>query len=254
MNELIDMKISGASSMPGGEYGRVSISGAGKVKGNVKCTALSCSGSTAVEGDAVCTGDVRISGSVKVAGDISCAGEMRVSGAFRCGGGVKAGVLNCSGAAAIGGTAEADEISASGSMNAHDLRCRGLTSSGGLRVEDGVEAESARLSGGISIPGLLNAETAEIYPAAGSRIGSVGGSRVRILSSGTGRLFGLLPRGTLVTIGSIEADTVELESTAADVVRGRSVRIGKGCRIGRVEYSEKLTAEPGTVGEAVRCE
>ena len=33
MNEHIDMKISGASSMPGGEYGRVSISGAGKVQG-----------------------------------------------------------------------------------------------------------------------------------------------------------------------------------------------------------------------------
>lgn len=42
MNEHIDMKISGASSMPGGEYGRVSISGAGKVQGASnarKCTA-----------------------------------------------------------------------------------------------------------------------------------------------------------------------------------------------------------------------
>ena len=37
MNEHIDMKISGSSSMPGGEYRRVSISGAGKVQGSLKC-------------------------------------------------------------------------------------------------------------------------------------------------------------------------------------------------------------------------
>ena len=36
MNEHIDMKISGSSTMPGGEYGSVSISGAGKVNGSLK--------------------------------------------------------------------------------------------------------------------------------------------------------------------------------------------------------------------------
>ena len=44
MNEHIDMKISGSSSMPGGEYGKVSISGAGKVQGSLKCEELHCSG------------------------------------------------------------------------------------------------------------------------------------------------------------------------------------------------------------------
>ena len=255
MNELIDMKISGASTMPGGEYGRVSISGAGKIKGSVKCTALSCSGSTSIEGNAMCSGSVHASGSAKIAGDVLCAGEMQASGAFRCEGGVQAGSLHCSGATVIIGAAEADEITAAGGTSARGLRCRILKASGGLRVEDGVEAESARLSGSITIPGLLNAERAEIYPSSGSHIGSIGGSDVRILDGGTGRLFGFLPRsGTLITVGTVEADTVELECTEADVVRGRSVRIGKGCRVGRVEYSEKLTAEPGTVGEAVRCE
>ena len=36
-----------------------------------------------------------------------------------------------------------------------------------------------------------------------------------------------------------------------DVVRGRRVRIGEGCSIGRVEYSESLDAWDGTVGESV---
>ena len=48
MNEHIDMKISGSSSMPGGEYRRVSISGAGKVQGSLKCEELHCSGAAKV--------------------------------------------------------------------------------------------------------------------------------------------------------------------------------------------------------------
>ena len=52
--------------------------------------------------------------------------------------------------------------------------------------------------------------------------------------------------------GDIEGDDVDLEYTQADVVRGRRVRIGEGCSIGRVEYSESLDAWDGTVGEAVQ--
>ena len=50
MNEHIDMKISGSSTMPGGEYGSVSISGAGKVNGSLKCEELHCSGAAKVQG------------------------------------------------------------------------------------------------------------------------------------------------------------------------------------------------------------
>lgn len=52
-------------------------------------------------------------------------------------------------------------------------------------------------------------------------------------------------------VGDIEGDDVDLEYTQADVVRGRRVRIGEGCSIGRVEYSESLDAWDGTVGESV---
>lgn len=45
MNEKMDMRISGSSTMPGGEYDRVSISGSGTVQGDLRCQSLSCSGS-----------------------------------------------------------------------------------------------------------------------------------------------------------------------------------------------------------------
>ena len=81
MNEHIDMKISGSSTMPGGEYGRVSISGAGKVQGSLKCEELHCSGASNVQGDVDCAGELCTSGAGKVAGSVRC-GSLTSSGSF----------------------------------------------------------------------------------------------------------------------------------------------------------------------------
>ena len=53
-------------------------------------------------------------------------------------------------------------------------------------------------------------------------------------------------------IGSIEGDNIELENVEAEIVRGKYVRIGHGCRIGTVEYGENLEAEPGTVRQSTQ--
>ena len=81
MNEHIDMKISGSSSMPGGEYRRVSISGAGRVNGSLKCEELHCSGASNVQGDVDCAGELCTSGAGKVAGSVRC-GSLTSSGSF----------------------------------------------------------------------------------------------------------------------------------------------------------------------------
>ena len=49
MNDIMDMKISGSSAMPGGEYRLVSISGSGKAQGSLRCESLRCSGSARVQ-------------------------------------------------------------------------------------------------------------------------------------------------------------------------------------------------------------
>ena len=81
MNEHIDMKISGSSTMPGGEYGSVSISGAGKVNGSLKCEELHCSGAAKVQGDVDCAGELHTSGAGKIAGSVRC-GSLSASGDF----------------------------------------------------------------------------------------------------------------------------------------------------------------------------
>ena len=51
---------------------------------------------------------------------------------------------------------------------------------------------------------------------------------------------------------TIEGDDIELENVEAEIVRGKYVRIGHGCRIGTVEYGENLEAEPGTVSRSTQ--
>ena len=110
------------------------------------------------------------------------------------------------------------------------------------------------MSGLYSIGGLLNAETVELTAAAGCSVGDIGGSKITVRREVPGllrRLFsGAATHSTKVH--TIEGDDIALEYVTADVVRGRRVQIGEGCRIGRVEYAETLEAADGTVSESVR--
>ena len=66
-----DLKISGSGSATGGRYRVTSISGSGKIVGDVNCEKFSISGSGKVEG-AVISNSFSISGSGKVTGDLNC--------------------------------------------------------------------------------------------------------------------------------------------------------------------------------------
>ena len=99
MNDIMDMKISGSSAMPGGEYRTVSISGSGKVQGSLRCESLRCSGSAKVQGDVDCAGEIRCSGSSRVTGDITCQ-ELGCSGSTRKRDGVSFSSLRDGGSAA----------------------------------------------------------------------------------------------------------------------------------------------------------
>lgn len=252
MNDIIDMKISGSSTMPGGEYRQVSVSGSGKVQGSLRCEDLRCSGSAKVQGDVDCAGEIRCSGSSRVTGDITCQ-ELHCSGSTQCEGSLRAqGQVHSSGVLKIDGSLEGGEVDVSGSLEAGEVRCGRLHCSGVARVSGGVEAESVHLTGSAGIQGLLNAETVEISACRGIQISSIGGSSIRIYKPTQISLLSLF-RNTVscARVGSIEGDDVDLEYTQADVVRGRRVRIGEGCSIGRVEYSESLDAWDGAVGESV---
>ena len=136
MNEHIDMKISGSSTMPGGEYGSVSISGAGKVNGSLKCEELHCSGAAKVQGDVDCAGELHTSGAGKIAGSVRC-GSLSASGDFSAQSVQVEGLASVSGSLRTERALTADELSASGSLEAGSIHCRAFRASGACRVSGG---------------------------------------------------------------------------------------------------------------------
>lgn len=211
-----DYHCSGSGEITGGEYGEIRVSGGAKMTGDVQCDRL------------------HVSGRLKAANDLNC-GEMRVSGSLKVEGRLSAETAKISGGATV-----------EGKINAKDLRV-----SGGLKCGRDVSAEHFAASGKVEIPGLLNAETIELSASGRSEIGDIGCGSLTVRKERNVFFFGDAKPG--LTVRSIEGDTIWLENTVAEIVRGKNVTVGKHCKIGRVEYSETLNlVDGGKVEEQIR--
>lgn len=230
------MNISGSGRIGAGEYHeKISISGSGKLDGNVHCLALSCSGAVRGTGTVVIDEELHVSGSCHIDGD------------------VKAHGVSVSGAVAVGKELHVkDKIRCSGSMVCDGkVKCATLSCSGRAQIGE-CEAEQITVRGPIHCRGLLNAETVDLAPA--GHVGSIGGSEIRVHSEEKaprrrarlpllGRLIGASV-DVLQVDEWIEGDVVALERTAAPKVVGRIVAIGEGCRIDLLQYSEEVEIHP----------
>jgi len=230
----IDMKISGNSTLPAGEYNEVKISGSGKLAGTVRCNEFSCSGAAKGQGDILCKGEVKTSGALKAEGSVS-GSSIKVSGA-----------MSVDSASAEG------DFKVSGALDAKDVRAKELKISGVVKCGT-IEAERAKISGIVECGGLLNADTIEIdLGSARSRVGAMGGSRVVVLAD-KGHRVHVLPifssiaggrRGTLEVDDAIEADDIAIENVIAKRVTGRVVAVGAGCEIELVQYTGSCEIHP----------
>lgn len=246
---LNDYHCSGSGVIAGGEYGKVSVSGAARATGDVTCEELHCSGGIKAGGNLCCkemhvsggvkiagdltAGTVKTSGSVKTEGNVEIEEALSVSGSFKVEGDARLGIAGISGSCGIEGEARAKEIKISGSIH-----CGGNLS-----------AERFACSGKTEIPGLLNAETIEISASGRCEVGDIGCGSITVQREWS--VFGA--DRICLKAESIEGDTISLENTEAEVVRGKNVTIGRRCEIGRVEYSETLEiVDGGKVGEQVR--
>ena len=194
----------------------INIAGSGKISGG-EYAQVKISGSGRVLGNIRCT-DLRSAGSAHVEGDVECAGQIKCAGSFRCDGRVQADELHVSGSCTLGSEVRARVFKAAGSFFAGGRMCtEQLSGAGRFTVDGDIEGDEVKLSGSVKVNGLLNAE------------------RLHIRVGGDCR---------------IEGDSVTLQNTEADVVRGREVVISSGCKIGCVEYSVSLKVEDdGQVGE-----
>lgn len=242
--ERRSVSVTGAGTINGGSFSRVSISGAGKVNGDVFAEELSMSGAGRVQGRCEVV-RLTVSGTGKFEQPVT-ADEMKVSGVARVEGSVTVKELKCSGT-----------FRASDSVSSEYIKVSGM-----LHVGGDVEAEIFRTSGGFDIHGLLTADRIEIRPGGRCRAQEIGGEHIEVRRFGSKDHAGLLD-SLLRTLGNawrgdleaklIEADEIYLESTRAEVVRGKGIQIGPDCKIGRVEYSDSLSVHNSAeVGERVK--
>jgi cytoskeletal protein CcmA (bactofilin family) len=232
--------ISGAGTIGGGTYDRVSISGAGTITSDITAEELRISGAGKVKGRTE-TEKIVASGSAVFAGDI-VSEEMRVSGSARVDGRVEAKELKCSGTFKV----------------AQGIASEYIKVSGDLRVGEDVEAEIFKASGGFKIEGLLSADRIKVRLGGRCQAREIGGEQIEVHRGGW-KEKGILLDGLIkiftgggtaeLHTTQIEGDEISLEDTTADVVRGKRIEIGPGCRIGLVEYSESLKIHPDAVVE-----
>ncbi len=233
-NGANDMRIAGEGSVGGGTYGNVTISGAGRVTGDVTCNDFKINGAGSADGN-VTAMLIDINGSGSFSGKVE-AKQMAVKGDASVAQGLGVGDLKVKGRLTAGGVA----------ANTVDVR-------GEIKVGTNLQAESMTGEGAFKVDGMLNAGTLSFALHGQSTAREIGGDRVSI-TLGRGfvgaSILGLFTDKRL-TVETIEADEIMLENTTAKVVRGTNVRIGAGSDIELVEYSGTIDRAPDArVGEA----
>ena len=234
-----DYRISGSSTIDGGCYNRIAASGSCKVSSDLVCREL------------------KVSGSFRACGSVDCNGPVRTTGSLHCAGKLLAGSLVSSGSTKIQGDLECGPLSSTGGLAVGgNLKGTAIRSSGGLHVDGDVEADSFRTTGGLEIGGMVNADVVDIQVSVSqAKIGSIGGSQVKVTQSASAGLISnlLKPTSGTLTCDSIEGDQVDLTAVKAGVVRGGTVVIRSGCDIDQVEYTETCTVDgDARVGNCVK--
>ena len=228
-------RIAGEGQLSGGEYGAITINGAGSIKGDVTASNVRINGAGTADGN-VKADTIVVNGSASFGKDIQ-ASKLTVNGDASVTQGVGVSELNVKGRFYVGG----------------GIATHGIDARGEIKVEGDVSSDGFRSEGAFTIGGLLNAEAIDIKLYAPCKVREIGGRSVTVKQGrGFASVFTFFTEGRL-TAESIEADDVILEFTTAKVVRGARVDIGDGCRIDLVEYTEDLKQNAGaTVGSAVK--
>jgi len=215
------------------------------VEGDVRATRFSCSGSQRVGGDVV-AGEIKISGSLVVGSDVE-ADSFYSKGRFEVGGLLSAddiqiglGHRGTSRAGEVGG--ERIEVRRAGqSWSLHKQDFERQVGKVGYKLEKGFAKLRDRFGIDIEI-GDLDKLVEEMVKF---------GDKIKAHID--------IDLGEFGEAGKLEAETIEgdevyLENTKARIVRGKTVTIGPGCQVERVEYSLSLEVdERAHVGQREKC-
>lgn len=185
--------------------------------------------------------DVKVTGECQFTGDVDCK-KLKLTGNASVFGNLRTEKMKVTGEVMIEGNLEGSSVSGQGEIKASSVRTNELDLYGNLEVNGDCVGEKLEISGALNVAGLLSAEHLEIDLVGPCRAKEVGGSTIIIRRGKKGKLLHLIKPNQNISFeaGIIEGDTVELNYTKADVVRGERVFIGAECEIETVEYREIL--------------
>lgn len=206
LDNKMDISIVGDGSSAGGVYGKVKVIGDASFNDNLSCDLFKCTGTSVIYGSLEAT-EIKITGTLTLTDRaVSNDGED----------GIQASGLH----------AKAEHIKVVGE----------------LHLSGDCQAENIKLNGRLTIAGMLSAEHMTLKIMGPSEVKEMGGS---IISVKSGRLNDLFTGNkSILKAQIIEGDDIELENTEAEIVRGDKIKIGPGCRIGKVEYRSSLQIHP----------
>lgn len=236
---LNDVKILGSGSISQGEYNNVKVAGSGQILGNIKANDIKVSGSGDFQGNIITKG-------IKCSGSMSCNGTVKSSD-----------ILKVNGSGIFKEDLKGKEIILNGGSSiSGNVSFENMISKGSCEINGSCEGEEFNSFGYIRINELLAADKINIVPEGESYIKEIGGEEITIKSEQKKKFMFLkfsFSSDGFISCEIIEGDKITLENTKCKIVRGENITIGRGCEIGKIEYTGELniTDDKSIVGEKV---
>lgn len=244
---LRNISIAGTGVIQGGEYDRVTISGSGKIDGNIQANEIKISGSGRVDGD-VRTERMTISGTAKITGSVHSE-HLINNGSLSIEEDVQVFQLSNRGTVAFHESVKASKLHSRGALSvAEDLDVEFFHSIGAFKVKETLTAKKAI----IEISGKCYAEkirVEEIDVNLSSYNGFLG------LMQWVNKLFTGKSGWNRLETESIDGTKIHVDHVNAKVIRGDEVIIGPNSSVDLVEYRTSVKIDPKAhVKQQVRLE
>ena len=216
-----NIKIMGEGTVGKGIYNKISIMGEGDILGKINAKRISILGNGRSE-EKIETNALKVSGSFRTKSNVKVNEFLKVSGN-----------------AIFNESVISEDIKISGEAEFKSgLNTKKIKVLGKCDVFGDCEGEKITGRGEINVDGLMTADYIDLKLFNSSRIKEIGGENIKITKGKSFFMF----RGAKESLYSdvIEGDNIELTNTICKIVRGNNVVINSGCKIGRVEYKDKL--------------
>lgn len=197
-----------------------------KVAGSVEVDRADLDGLVVVGGSLTAT-SLSVRGTLDVRGSVSVRDELGVHGIFRSVGAVHAGSISASGTLRSDGSISTDR----------DLVARGTFAGASI------SGRHVRLHGAVRVAGEIRAEEIELDLEAGSTVAAALGRTVKVVGPDGRPLDRVLGRSRRARVEHVEAEHAEFEQVEVGSVVARSVVLGRGAHVGRLDATE-VTAHP----------